>query len=234
MGVVDQTVEDSIGKCRFTDHIVPGCDWQLAGDQNRTAIVPILHDFHQISTLACGQSIRPPVIEDEQVGLQEGSEQARKAPIAVGKVEVGKETRQALIDDGEGIAAGALAESAGEPGLSYAARPGDDQIAGVGDPAPGGELLKQRSAQPARGAEVDIFDGSANVAKLDGTHANLEPAGLAAGELAFDEQGEPFGMAQLGGDILRLQFEEGLGHAVEPQGAELVQGGVGEQHLSFQ
>lgn len=87
---------------------MPGRDRQLAGDQDRTAIVPILDDFHQVAALACGQSIRPPVIEDEQVGLHQGPEQARKAAATMGKVEVGEEARQALVDDGEVITAGAL------------------------------------------------------------------------------------------------------------------------------
>ena len=34
MGVVDQPVEDRIGKGGFVDHGVPRCDRQLAGDQD--------------------------------------------------------------------------------------------------------------------------------------------------------------------------------------------------------
>jgi len=34
--------------------------------------------------------------------------------------------------------------------------------------------------------------------------------------------------------VLRLQVDEGLGHAVKLHVAELVKGGVGQHHLSFQ
>ena len=34
VGVVDQTVEDRIGKGGLVDHGVPSCDRQLAGDQD--------------------------------------------------------------------------------------------------------------------------------------------------------------------------------------------------------
>lgn len=34
MGIVDPPVEDRIGKGGFVDHVVPCCDWQLAGDED--------------------------------------------------------------------------------------------------------------------------------------------------------------------------------------------------------
>ena len=34
VGVVDQAVEDSVGKGRFVDDVVPGRDRELAGDQD--------------------------------------------------------------------------------------------------------------------------------------------------------------------------------------------------------
>jgi hypothetical protein len=43
----------------------------------------------------------------------------------------------------------------------------------------------------------------------------LESPGIVAGDLAVDQHAELFGMAQIGGGILRLQVVEGLNHAVE-------------------
>jgi len=130
--------------------------------------------------------------------------------------------------------AGPLTQGAGKPGLSDPAGAGDHQVASVFDPAPGGELLEQGPVQFARCAEVDIFDGGPDVAQPCCAHAGLEPAGIAAGELAVNQQAEPFGVAQLCGGILRLQVDEGLGHAVKLHVAELVKGGVGQHCLSFQ
>lgn len=88
MGIVNKAVEDGICECRFADDVVPCGDRQLAGDQDRAVVVPVLDDFHEVAALTGGQAIRAPVIEDEQVGLHQGSEQARKASVAMGKVEV--------------------------------------------------------------------------------------------------------------------------------------------------
>lgn len=92
----------------------------------------------------------------------------------------------------------------------------------------------ERPVQLARGAEVDILDGAADVAQLRRAHAGLESPAVAAGDLAVDQQAEPFSVAQLDGGVLGLQFGERLGHAVEPKCAEVVQGRVGEHRLSFQ
>ena len=34
MGIMDQPIEDRVGKCGFVDHVMPCCDRQLAGDQD--------------------------------------------------------------------------------------------------------------------------------------------------------------------------------------------------------
>jgi len=85
----------------------------------------------------------------------------------------------------------------------------DHQVSGILDPASGGELLEQGPVQFARGPEVDIFDGGPDVAQPCRPHAGLEAPGIAAGELAVDQQAEPFGVAQLCGGVLRLQVDEG-------------------------
>ena len=52
--VVNQSIENGIGKGRFVDDVVPGGDGQLAGDQDRALAVAVLDDFHQVAALtAC-------------------------------------------------------------------------------------------------------------------------------------------------------------------------------------
>lgn len=46
--VVNQAIENGIGKGRFVDDVVPGGDGQLAGDQDRALAVAIFDDFHQV------------------------------------------------------------------------------------------------------------------------------------------------------------------------------------------
>ena len=52
VSVVDQAVEDGIGKRGLVDDVVPGRDRELAGDQDRASLVAVLDDFHEVAALA--------------------------------------------------------------------------------------------------------------------------------------------------------------------------------------
>jgi len=76
----------------------------------------------------------------------------------VGKFQIGEQPRHAGVVDGVAVTAGFLRQRARQPRLADAARPGDQQVAVLGDPPSGGELLEQRLVEPARGAVVDVLD----------------------------------------------------------------------------
>jgi len=69
-------VEYGIGERGVVDDVVPGCDRELAGDQDRAASMAVLDDLHEIAPLTGGQAIGAPIIENEQVSFHKGSEQA--------------------------------------------------------------------------------------------------------------------------------------------------------------
>jgi len=46
--------------------------------------------------------------------------------------------------------------------------------------------------------------------------------GRAACHLAIEQQRQPFGVGEITGLVLRLQLDEGIGHAVELEGSKLV------------
>ena len=156
----------------------------------------VFDDFHQVSALTGRQAVGAPVVEDEQVRLYQGPEDPWEASVAVGEFEVGEEPGQPVVDDGEVVTAGPLTECAGQPGFANAAGTGDHQVAGVVDPTPGGELLELGPVQFAGRPEVYIFDGRPDVTQLCAAHAGLEAPGVAAGNLAFDQQAKPFGVAE--------------------------------------
>ena len=66
------------------------------------------------------------------------------------------------------------------------------------------------------------------VAQLRGAQPALEALRAAVGRLAVEQQRQPFGVAQIPGRVLRLQFDEGVGHAVELEGLQLVEGWMGQ------
>ena len=98
------------------------------------------------------------VVEDEEIGAAEGSDQARMAPVAPGEREVAAEFRPAMIEDGAIVAAGSVADGAGQPALADAGRTDQDQIVVGVDPVALGEPLEQRAIEPSRGAVVDVLD----------------------------------------------------------------------------
>ena len=99
----------------------------------------------------------------------------------------------------------------------------------IGDPAARRELLEQRLVEPARRAVVDVLDGRLAVTQLRAAQPALEALGVAVGRLAVEQQRQPLGVIQVLGSVLRLQLSEGVGHAVELERSELVDGGM-RQH----
>ena len=158
IGIVDNAIEDGVGEGRFADDVVPLVGRQLTGDERRSVAVAVLGDLHQIAPLIGRETIRAPVVEYQEIGLDQNTEQTREAAVAMGELEIGKQTRHAGVVDGVAVTAGFLRQRAGEPRLADAARPGDEQVAVLGDPAAGSELLKQGLVEPTRGSVIDVLD----------------------------------------------------------------------------
>jgi hypothetical protein len=87
------------------------------------------------------------------------------------------------------------------------------------DPASLGELVEQRAVETARGFVIDVLDGSL-MTQPGVTQAPV----MAPGGFAIEQQGEPFGMAQRRGFAGCFDLAEGLGHAVEAELTEQVEG----------
>ena len=80
------------------------------------------------------EAIRAPVVEDQQVGLGERSEEPWEAAVTVRQLEVGEQPRHAGVMHAVAVAAGLLCQRAGQPRLADPAWAGDEQIAMLGDP----------------------------------------------------------------------------------------------------
>ena len=179
------------------------------------------------------ERFEPPVVEDEQRHLAEPLHQPWIATVTAGEREVGEQLGHALIEDGTIIAAGLVAECAGEPGFADAGGAFDDEVLQRLDPVAGDQPLEQRAIEAAGRTIVDILDGGA-LAQAGMTEPGGEPAVGALGGLAVEQQGEPFGVAETGGAGIVLQLAEGAGHAGQAEADELIDCGMGEQDLSPQ
>ena len=147
--------------------------------------------------------------------------------VAAGKREGGEEARHAVIGDGEILPAGFLTERAGEPALSDAAGAGDQEIVALTDPVAAGELEEQRAIETTDGAVVDVIDAG-GMAQPGGAGAGLEALLPAQRHFLFDDEREPFGMAEAGGLWVGGEILEALGHAVEAEVTQVIEGRMGE------
>jgi len=158
MGVVDEAVQDGVGVSGVPNNLVPGGQGKLGGDDRRSAAVSLLEDFEQVMAGAGVEGFEAEVVEDEQIGAAKGFDEARMAPVAPGERQVLAELRPAMIEDGAIVAAGFLADGAGEPTLADARRADQGQIVVSVDPFALLELLEQGAVQTADGAIVDVLD----------------------------------------------------------------------------
>ena len=78
-------------------------------------MVSILDDFHEVAALLSVETLGSPVIEDEEVYLGEGAEQAGIASVGAAKLQFGEHPGQTFVEHGIVVAAGFVAERAGEP-----------------------------------------------------------------------------------------------------------------------
>jgi hypothetical protein len=98
-------------------------------------------------------------------------------------------------------------------------------VAVFADPIAGGKLQEQRSVETARGAVIDILDAR-SMAQLGGPGTGLEAFLAPECGLALQQEREPFGVIEGGGLGMSGQFAEALGHAVEAEFVQQVEGGM--------
>ena len=127
-------------------------DRQLAGDDGRAAVVAVVHDLQQVAPLLGGERGQAPVVEDQQLDPGQALQQAGVAPVAARQGERLEQPRQTLVEHRAVVAAGLVAEGAGQPGLADAGRAGEQQLLVAVDPIAGGQPLEQGAVEAARTA----------------------------------------------------------------------------------
>src|ERR1700730_18161592 len=227
MGVVNDPVEDGVGEGWLAGQVMPAIDRDLAGDQGGAAAVAVLDNLQHVMTLLGPQRLEPPIIEDEELDATERPHQTRVSPVAAGEREIAEHPGHALIEHRAIVAACLVAERASQPTFADAGRPFDDQVLRLLDPAPGGQCLEQRTVEGAGGAIMDVFDRRL-VAQPGIAQSCPQPPVVAFRDFAIEQEGEPFGMREIGALRIGLQLGEGARHAGEPELVHLVEGWMGQ------
>jgi len=230
---VNQAIEDGVGEGRIADHVVPVIDGHLARDDGGSLLIAILDDLQEIAALLVAELLRPPVVEDEQVGSGGCLEDLGIASVAVRESTGGEQPGQAMIGDGEVLAACLVSGCAGKLALADAGWPDQQETVMLPDPVASGELQEQIAVKAAGGAEVDVLDLGV-MAEPCRAGCRLEALLAARRRLALQKKSEPFAMLEAPRFRLGLELVIGARHAGEAEFARHVDGGIGQHGLGPQ
>jgi hypothetical protein len=228
MGIMDETVHDGVRVGRIADDLVPSVDWKLRGDDRRSAAVALFEDFEQIMARGSVERFEAPIVEDEQIATAEGAQQAPVAAVAARQGEILEQPRDALVENRVVVAASLVAERTSEPAFSGSGWTNERQIIVGLDPLALSKLLEQGAVETARIAVIDVFDAGL-LAQSGDPQAGREALVLSPGDFAIEQQSQPFTMAEAVSFATGGDFDEGLGHAMQAEGGELVEGRMIEQ-----
>ena len=132
-----------------------------------------------------------------------------------------------MVEGGIAFTAGFLRQGAGQIRFADAGGAGDQDIQMVGDPLAGGQLMDQGAVQVAGCFQVQVFEAGLEF-QLSGPQSGREATVLALTDFPVEEQPQAFQEAQP--VALRLLFLvlQGVQHAAELQGAQVIEGGMGQ------
>jgi hypothetical protein len=125
VSVVNEAIQDGVAQSGVADDIVPMFDGDLAGDDGRGATVAIIEDLQKVAPFGRIENRKAPVIEDQELNPADGFEQAAISTVAPSNGKRLKQTRDAVTLDRAIVAAGFVAEGAGDPAF---AEPGRDSV----------------------------------------------------------------------------------------------------------
>ena len=71
MCIMDQAVEDAVGRGRVADLRMPVGHRRLRGQNSGTGLIAVVADLQKISAFGVAQRRHGPVVDDQQIGLRQ-------------------------------------------------------------------------------------------------------------------------------------------------------------------
>ena len=123
-----------------------------------------------------------------------------------------EQARQPGVEYAEALPGRLVAEGTANPRFAGAGRPGDDQMAVIGDPAAGEQITDQAFVQAARGLEVEVLEAG-GLSQLRPLQPGRQRDVVAIGGFAVDQQRELVGEVEPAAVLQTVQVLERAGHA---------------------
>ena len=186
---MNEAIKDGVAEGGVADNVVPMFDWDLAGNDGRGATVAIIKDLQKVAPFGWIENRQTPIIENEELNAPEGFEHAAISAVAASKSERLEQARDAMILDRTIVAAGLVAEGAGNPALAQAGCPCDEQVLIAADPVADDESGEDGAVDTTWRAQIDVFHACA-LAQRGELETRRETFGVALGSFAIDQQSD--------------------------------------------
>jgi len=125
---VDDAIEDSVSDGRLADHVMPSRHGELGGDQCRFPAVAFLEDLEQIKALLIVETMRSPVIKNEQLDAGQLVNHAREATIETREGKIFEQAQHTQVENRVILAVRLPPERTSQLGFSGTGLAGDDEI----------------------------------------------------------------------------------------------------------
>ena len=157
IAVMDQSVEDCIGKSRIFEVRMPLLGRQLACDQRGAPIVAIIEDLQEVAADLIRQRGEAEVIEDQQIRFGDLTQERRLGlQNGVARELIDESGKPEAADTVIG-ATGGVAHCTGEKAFADTGGSGDDDVEAFADPAKVSDLAKRRPIDPAGSFHIQIL-----------------------------------------------------------------------------
>ena len=226
MVALHQAVQHGVGHGLVANPLMPMFDGQLAGDDGRAVVGPVVNDLQQIGPGLTVHGSHAPVIEQQHIGALERVEPARERAVGVTYAQIFAQTRHALVQHAVTAPTGMLGQCAGQPGLARTGRPGDQHGVAAVNPLAQRQAHHRAAFQASRSAAVQVLNGGLRIFELGILEQACAASVLAPVHLAVDQQGQALLKAHGADAALRELLLQRLCHALQAQAAKLVQCGV--------
>jgi len=122
---VYQAVEDGVSGRGSADHLVPGGDRVLAGDQGGPGALSVVEDLEEEAVLVGLEGSEPPVVDEEQVDAGQLFQQPGEAAVGLGQLEFTEELGHVVVEGAKALSTGFVGQGAPQIRFAHTRGSGD-------------------------------------------------------------------------------------------------------------